>query len=134
MGATNHFGHFLLAELLLPMLKATAKERGVATVVAVASNAHYHSHREGILPSIASMNDEERWQSLLPYGQSKLANVLHAQYLAERLRGSNVLCNSLNPGMIATGVDRRLEAKFRSIFGDSLSAVYDVGKDFLAKH
>merc|ERR1712129_526058 len=55
---TNHFGHHLLTKLLLPQVQAAAKARGVATIVAVTSAAHFSSYREGILPSIERMNDE----------------------------------------------------------------------------
>jgi NAD(P)-dependent dehydrogenase (short-subunit alcohol dehydrogenase family) len=76
---TNHFGHHLLTSLLLPSLEAAAASAGVATVVAVSSAAHYDSYPEGILPSIAAMNNETAYDRGKAYGQSKLANVLFAQ-------------------------------------------------------
>lgn len=99
---TNHFGHFLLTKLLLPQLEAGAKAKGVATVVAVSSAAHFVSYPEGILPSIERMNDEAAFQDLGSYGQSKLANVLFAQELAVRLKDKNILANSVHPGAVVT--------------------------------
>jgi NAD(P)-dependent dehydrogenase (short-subunit alcohol dehydrogenase family) len=103
---TNHFGHFLLTDLLLPQLKAAAKSRGVATVVSVSSAAHFDSYPEGILPSIARMNNETTYQRDKAYGQSKLANVLFAQELAERLKSNNILVNSVHPGGVDTDLPR----------------------------
>jgi len=114
---TNHFGHFLLTKLLLPLLEAAASARGVATVVAVASNAHYGSYSEGILPSIERMNDATTYNRAQAYGQSKLANVLFAQELAARYEGKGILVNSLNPGAVDTELGRHLEEFIKSIFG-----------------
>eukprot|EP00931_Biecheleriopsis_adriatica_P079810 TRINITY_DN53159_c0_g1_i1.p1 TRINITY_DN53159_c0_g1~~TRINITY_DN53159_c0_g1_i1.p1 ORF type:complete len:371 (-),score=71.70 TRINITY_DN53159_c0_g1_i1:145-1257(-) len=117
---TNHFGHFLLTKLLLPQLEAAASARGVATVVAVASNAHYSSYPEGILPSIERMNDASIYSRTSAYGQSKLANVLFAQELAERYRDKGILANSLNPGAVDTELGRHLEELIKKTLGSAV--------------
>ncbi|XP_038708401.1 short-chain dehydrogenase TIC 32, chloroplastic-like isoform X3 [Tripterygium wilfordii] len=49
-----------------------------------------------------------RYNSLSAYGQSKLANVLHANELARRLKedGLEITANSVHPGAIATNLFR----------------------------
>lgn len=106
---TNHFGHFLLTKLLLPQVEAAAKAKGVATIVSVSSAAHYSSYPEGILPTIASMNDESQYSRGEAYGQSKLANVLFAQELAERVKSKGILVNSIHPGGVDTELGRHIQ-------------------------
>jgi len=101
----NHFGHFLLTQLLLPQLEA-ATAAGVATIVAVSSNAHFVSYPEGILPSIERMNDEQQYNRVQAYGQSKLANILFAQELAARTKDKNILVNAVHPGAVDTDLLR----------------------------
>eukprot|EP00927_Polykrikos_kofoidii_P053179 TRINITY_DN4743_c0_g1_i1.p1 TRINITY_DN4743_c0_g1~~TRINITY_DN4743_c0_g1_i1.p1 ORF type:complete len:372 (-),score=45.22 TRINITY_DN4743_c0_g1_i1:324-1439(-) len=107
---TNHFGHFLLTQLLMPQLEAAAKEKGVATIVSVSSSAHYDSYVEGIKSSIESMNDETTYHKKKAYGQSKLANVLFAQELSERVKAKGILVNSIHPGGVDTELGRHMLA------------------------
>ncbi|KAL5551620.1 hypothetical protein UlMin_001796 [Ulmus minor] len=105
--ATNHIGHFLLTNLLLDNMKKTAYEGGKeGRVVILSSEAHRFPYREGI--RFDKINDESSYSSLYAYGQSKLANVLHAKELARRLKeeGVNITANSLHPGAIATNLLR----------------------------
>uniref|UniRef100_M1BAJ1 Short-chain dehydrogenase n=1 Tax=Solanum tuberosum TaxID=4113 RepID=M1BAJ1_SOLTU len=50
-----------------------------------------------------------RYNGLSAYGQSKLANVLHANELARHLKdeGVEITANSLHPGAIATNLFRQ---------------------------
>ena len=104
----NHFGHFLLTRLLMPAVLRAAAGDGVATIVAVSSSAHYNSHPEGIMSSLEEMNKESRYDRRNSYGQSKLANVLFAQELAERYKDQNVLVNSIHPGAVKTELGRHI--------------------------
>ena len=91
---------------LLPLLESTAATRGVATITVVSSSAHYNSYEEGILPSMKEMNNKSRYDVRMAYGQSKLANVLFAQELAERLASKNILVNAIHPGAVDTELGR----------------------------
>ncbi|CAA7389645.1 unnamed protein product [Spirodela intermedia] len=105
--ATNHLGHFLLTNLLLEKMKATARETGIeGRIVNLSSIAHITSYPGGI--RFDSINDESRYFDKLAYGQSKLANVLHANELARRLQeeGANITVNSVHPGLIMTNLMR----------------------------
>ena len=82
----------------MPQIEAGAASKGVATIVAVSSAAHYDSYPEGIRMSIAEMNDEDMYDRAKAYGQSKLANVLFAQELAKKTKNKNILVNSVHPG------------------------------------
>jgi retinol dehydrogenase 12 len=95
--AVNHFAPFLLTNLLLERLKASAPAR----VVTTASEAH----RGGLL-DVADLNGERRWSAWSAYGTSKLANILFTRALARRLDGSGVVANCLHPGVIRTGLAR----------------------------
>lgn len=109
--ATNHLGHFLLTNLLLGKLKATAKETGIeGRIINVASQAHRHTYQEGI--RLDKINDQLGFKPYLAYGQSKLANILHANELARHLKeeGANVTANSLHPGVITTNITRYWKA------------------------
>ncbi|KAG0459133.1 hypothetical protein HPP92_022261 [Vanilla planifolia] len=82
--ATNHIGHFLLTNLLLENMKATAlKTKLEGRIVIVASEAYRFSYRQGI--RFDKINEESGYNSIASYGQSKLANILHAQELSRRL-------------------------------------------------
>lgn len=106
--ATNHVGHFLLTNLLLETMKKTAQQsRREGRIVNVSSRRHQFSYREGI--RFDKINDQSGYNSFSAYGQSKLANVLHANELARRLKEERVLeitANSLHPGAIATNLFR----------------------------
>jgi len=122
----NHFGHFLLTKLLLPQLEAAAAQRGVATVVAVSSAAHFDSYKEGIL-SLDQMNDESTYVRTKAYGQSKLANVLFTQELADRVAASGILANAVHPGGVDTQLARHLEKVVSAMFGTQVQE-YLTGK------
>lgn len=118
--ATNHIGHFLLTNLLLETMKKTARESNKeGRIVNVSSRRHRFSYREGI--RFDMINDQSGYNRLSAYGQSKLANVLHANELSRRLKddGANITANSLHPGAIATSLFRHvpLVGGFIDIFG-----------------
>ncbi|XAR53645.1 Very-long-chain 3-oxoacyl-CoA reductase [Bertholletia excelsa] len=105
--ATNHLGHFLLTDLLLDTMKETSREtKREGRIVNVSSDGHRFSYREGI--RFDRINDKKGYSSLRAYGQSKLANILHANELARRLKEdrAEVTANSLHPGAIATNLYR----------------------------
>ncbi|KAJ1391021.1 Short-chain dehydrogenase/reductase SDR [Sesbania bispinosa] len=105
--ATNHLGHFLLTNLLLDtMKKTTRKSKKEGRIVNVASEAHRYAYGEGI--RFDKINDQSSYNNWRAYGQSKLANILHANELASRLKedGVDITANSLHPGVIATNLFR----------------------------
>ncbi|KMT12087.1 hypothetical protein BVRB_5g100420 [Beta vulgaris subsp. vulgaris] len=105
--ATNHLGHFHLTDLLLDAMKKTAREcNREGRIVNVSSEAHRFSYSEGIC--FDRINNESGYSSLQAYGQSKLANILHANELARRFKeeGVKITANSLHPGSITTNLLR----------------------------
>ncbi|KNA24297.1 hypothetical protein SOVF_017030 [Spinacia oleracea] len=105
--ATNHLGHFLLTHLLLDTMKKTAKDSGrEGRIVNVSSEAHRFPYSEGV--RFDKLNESSGYSSWRAYGQSKLANILHANELTKRLKdeGANITANSLHPGAINTNLFR----------------------------
>ncbi|MBW2460422.1 MAG: SDR family oxidoreductase [Deltaproteobacteria bacterium] len=99
----NHFGHFLLTDLLLDVLKKSAPSR----IVCLSSCYHDQAvGREGRI-DFDDLNFEERaydgWEA---YAQSKLANVLHAKALAKHLEGTGVTAVSIHPGWVRTNLSK----------------------------
>ncbi|XP_073150396.1 short-chain dehydrogenase TIC 32 B, chloroplastic-like [Henckelia pumila] len=104
--ATNHIGHFYLTNLLLDRMKQTANASGVeGRIVNLSSVAHvYYSYKGGIM--FGKINDINSYDEKRAYGQSKLANILHANELSQRLKaeGANITINSVHPGLIMTNL------------------------------
>ncbi|KAK1392592.1 Short-chain dehydrogenase TIC 32, chloroplastic [Heracleum sosnowskyi] len=103
--ATNHLGHFLLTNLLLDKMKETTESTGIeGRIVNLSSIAHQHTYSEGI--RFENLNDEKSYSDKKAYGQSKLANILHANELSRRLEGegANITVNSVHPGLIMTNL------------------------------
>ena len=91
--AVNHLAPFLLTNLLLDTLKASAPAR----VVTVSSDVH-----RGTAINFDDLQGEKGYRGLRAYGQSKLATILFTHELAKRLQGTNVTANCLHPGTVAT--------------------------------
>ena len=91
--AVNHLAYFLLTNLLLDVLIASAPTR----IVNVSSGAH----SMGII-SLDDLWGEKRYGEVRAYSQSKLANILFTYELAMRLEGTGVTANCLHPGNVAT--------------------------------
>jgi NAD(P)-dependent dehydrogenase (short-subunit alcohol dehydrogenase family) len=91
--AVNHLAYFLLTNLLLPVIKASAPAR----VISVASDAH-----TGTSINFADVQGKEKFSAWQAYKQSKLANILFAFELARRLQGAGVTSNALHPGFVST--------------------------------
>ncbi|XP_027364162.1 short-chain dehydrogenase TIC 32, chloroplastic isoform X2 [Abrus precatorius] len=105
--ATNHIGHFLLTNLLLDTLKKTSREaKKEGRIVNVSSEAHRFAYSEGI--RFDKINGQSSYNSWRAYGQSKLANILHANELTKRLKedGVDITANSIHPGSITTNLFR----------------------------
>jgi len=113
--ALNHLGYFLLTNLLLDQLKASAPSR----IINVASAAH-----AGAKINIGDLQGAKAYSGWRAYQQSKLANVYFTYELARRLAGSNVTVNALHPGFVAS--------RFGNNNGGLSRVAFSVAKTFFA--
>jgi len=93
--ALNRLGYFLLTNLLLDPLTASAPAR----VVNVSSELHKKARLD-----FDGLQGKRRYKGMEVYRQSKLANVLFTYELARRLEGTGVTVNALSPGLVATNL------------------------------
>ncbi|MEH7329919.1 short-chain dehydrogenase [Priestia megaterium] len=100
----NHLGHFALTGLLLPLLMATPHSR-VVTVSSIAANSGeiYFDNLDG----------EKGYSPMKFYRQSKLANLLFAKELQNRLEaaGSTTISAAVHPGISNTNLLSRGSGK-----------------------
>lgn len=99
---TNHFGHFTLTGLLMPLLKKTPQSR----IVSVTSGGHI----------IGNINFEDldwskrKYNTQRAYGDSKLANLYFIYELGRRLKlnNSEIITATAHPGWTATGLQSHM--------------------------
>jgi NAD(P)-dependent dehydrogenase (short-subunit alcohol dehydrogenase family) len=94
--ALNHLAYFLLTNLLLDPLKASA-----ARIINVSSEAH-----RGAALDFTDLQGQRSYGGWRAYARSKLANILFTYELARRLEGTSVAANALHPGLVATNFGR----------------------------
>jgi len=96
---TNHLGHFLLTNLMLPILK-----QNNARIVNVSALAH------NLITALDfdAIGSPKGYQRFLAYARSKVGNILFTSELQRRLdaEGANVKVCSLHPGVIETEIAR----------------------------
>ena len=96
--AVNHLAPFLLTNLLLDRLKASAPPR----IITVASEAHRRNRLD-----IGDLTRPRDWTMRRAYGRSKLCNILFTRELASQLDPNEVVATCLHPGVVATGIGQR---------------------------
>ncbi|KAM3959337.1 retinol dehydrogenase 13 isoform 1-T1 [Aphomia sociella] len=95
----NHMGHFLLTNLLLDTIKASAPSRVVVVTCGV--------HRRGRLQT-DDLNLGGAYDPAVAYAQSKLANMLFTRELGRRMLESGVAVAAVDPGFTDTNITRHL--------------------------
>jgi NAD(P)-dependent dehydrogenase (short-subunit alcohol dehydrogenase family) len=121
--AVNYLSGFLLAQLLLPLLKASAPSR----IINVASLGQQAIDFDDVMLT-------RGYSGTRAYSQSKLAQIMFTMDLAEQLKGSGVTVNCLHPAtymnttMVREGgitpistVEQGGEAILRLVTGDDVA-------------
>mmetsp|Transcript_18886 Transcript_18886/g.43896 ORF Transcript_18886/g.43896 Transcript_18886/m.43896 type:complete len:465 (-) Transcript_18886:207-1601(-) len=124
---TNHLGHFLLANLCLPVLASASKPR----IVVTASPVHDPLSGGGNVGPPASLGDLSGLSSAnfqmvdggefdpdKAYKDSKLCNMLFMAEAAKRFGSKGITVNAFSPGLIAdpNGFFRNQNVVFANIF------------------
>ena len=118
--AVNHLAPFLMTNLLLDTLKASAPSR----VITVSSAAHKNYSLD-----LDDLQGERRYSAFGAYSRSKLANILFTHELSRRLEGTGVTANCLHPGVVATGIFRNAPRWMRFILTSPLVLSPEKGAD-----
>jgi NAD(P)-dependent dehydrogenase (short-subunit alcohol dehydrogenase family) len=115
----NHLGHFVLTNLLGPLLRTTSGAR----VVTVSSGLHRRGRID--FDDLMGGRDYQRWDA---YAQSKLANLLFTLELQRRFSeaGDTAIAVAAHPGYAATNLQfhgASLEGGARALVTRALSVV-----------
>ena len=100
---TNHIGHFVLTQQLLPLLENTPQARVVtlSSLVAKMSKADIYWD---------DLQWEKSYDKMGAYAQSKLSNLMFALELDQRLKAANsqVISLAAHPGYTATNLQQHM--------------------------
>ncbi|KAF4631734.1 hypothetical protein G7Y89_g6394 [Cudoniella acicularis] len=114
---TNYLAHWVFTSHLLPIMLSTSKTLppGSVRIVNLTSAGHYSAPKEGINFADASLRNGD---NMTRYGQSKLANALHAKIL-NRLYGpwslaatagkGEIWTAAVHPGLVESNLGTRAE-------------------------
>lgn len=100
--AVSFYGHFLLTELLLDLLKKSAPSR----IVLLSSVVHAGNPKDRPMVHLDDMNYKNRSYSMAAYSEAKVANVLYAKELADRLKDTGITAYSVHPGWARSNFGR----------------------------
>lgn len=100
--AVSFYGHFLLNEMLLDLLKKSAPSR----IVLLSSVVRAGNPNNRPKVHLDDMNYKNRSYGMAAYSEAKVANVLYAKELAERLKGTGVTSYSVHPGWARSNFGR----------------------------
>jgi NAD(P)-dependent dehydrogenase (short-subunit alcohol dehydrogenase family) len=106
--ATNHFGPFLMTNILIGLMKKTESGR----IVTVSSLAHNWTDKL----DLENLNSEKKWEPKVLYAKAKLCNILFTRELARRLKLAglnNITANAVNPGGVKTAIFRHARKAFK---------------------
>lgn len=106
--ALNHLAPFLLTNLLLDRLKASAPAR----VVTVSSGEQARGRID-----FDDLQGARAYSGQRAYSQSKLANVMFTMELARRLEGTGVTATCLHPGVVRTNFGSEDQARYFAVIG-----------------
>jgi NAD(P)-dependent dehydrogenase (short-subunit alcohol dehydrogenase family) len=98
--AANHLGPFALTDRLLPLLRAAAKgaPAGSVRILMTASNAG--EYVPGL--NLDDLQNLANYDVGTAYCYGKLANIMFARALGERLAGDGIVAHSVHPGRVGT--------------------------------
>ncbi|KAF9473592.1 NAD(P)-binding protein [Pholiota conissans] len=121
MMMVNHIGTFQFTTSLLPLLQKTSEDPAAdVRIITLASDAH----RQGVatkpdldfksLDIFRNFFNDDRIPYFSRYFISKLANVLFTNALQRKLSSSNpnIICISLNPGLVKTSISEKSGVPF----------------------
>ncbi|KAK7749570.1 hypothetical protein SLS53_000146 [Cytospora paraplurivora] len=94
--SSNHIGHFLLTNLIMPKIMAAGPG---ARIVNHTSTGHRLSPFHFDDPTFSEGKEYDPWAA---YGQSKTANILFSVELARRLKHRHIQAYAVHPGLILT--------------------------------
>jgi NAD(P)-dependent dehydrogenase (short-subunit alcohol dehydrogenase family) len=89
---SNHIGHFLFTNLIMPKILAAEAPR----VINISSDGHRFSGVRFEDPNFQDGKVYDQWEA---YGQSKTANILFSYALAKMLGSKGLRAYSLHPGV-----------------------------------
>jgi len=105
--AVNHLGYFMFTNLLKKPLLASTEGR----IINVSSEAHRFAHID-----FENLQLEKGYNSIKSYALSKLCNILFTNELAKRLKGTNLVTNSLHPGAVGTNFAKDANSLVKFVF------------------
>jgi NAD(P)-dependent dehydrogenase (short-subunit alcohol dehydrogenase family) len=116
--ATNYLGHFALSLGLHDALAVGACERGEARIVSLTSGAHMRSPI-----AFKDIQFERRnYDPQAAYAQSKTATSLFAVEATRRWATDGIVANAVNPGGVATGLQRHFTQKQKDYLAEAEAA------------
>lgn len=112
----NYLAHFLLTNLLFPVIKKTAGSR----IITLSSMAHKAGKID--FDNLNSQNSYSKWPA---YSQSKLACLMFAYELDRRIRkaGIDVAALSAHPGLSSTNLGQYLPAFAKLLFAPAAAII-----------
>jgi NAD(P)-dependent dehydrogenase (short-subunit alcohol dehydrogenase family) len=118
---TNHLAHFLLFQLLKPLLLASATPTFHSRVVVLASLGHRFS-----TVHLDNLNLEGEYDPWVAYGQSKSALIWTANEIERRFGSKGLHGWSVHPGSIATELQRHMTEETKEAWtkNDQLTRSY----------
>lgn len=105
--AGNHLGPFLLTNLLTPLLKRAAQDAPKGSVRIINTASDGSEFIQGL--PFGDLQNLENYSTGMAYCNAKLANVMHARALAQRLAGDGIVAHSLHPGTVDTNFVSHVE-------------------------
>ena len=119
----SYFGHFLLTELLLDLLKKSAPSR----MLILSSVVHAGSPKNRYDLDFEDLNYKSRkFSNFGAYGEAKLACTLYAMELGERLKGTGVTTASVHPGWARSNFGSGGKFFMRMVMGMMQPIIYNL--------
>ncbi|HYP63184.1 MAG TPA: SDR family NAD(P)-dependent oxidoreductase [Acidocella sp.] len=127
--AGNHLGPFLLTNLLLPLLRATAAKAAPGSVRILNTSSDASEMIPGV--NLDDIQGLANFNVGAAYCRGKLANVLHARALAGRLAADGIVAHSYHPGAVDSNFFTYAPADTRERVKDLPKATEAEGADTL---